>query len=61
MCQRVRCKQCGKPTWTGCGAHIEQTLAGVPPEARCQCRAKGPSAAEAQGPAGKPRRLFGLF
>ena len=29
--------QCGKPTWAGCGAHVEQALRGVPPEKRCQC------------------------
>ena len=37
MCQRVTCKQCGKPTWTGCGRHIEQALRGVPPAERCTC------------------------
>ena len=49
MCQRIQCSACGKPTWTGCGQHIEQALAGVPPEQRCQCAAK-PSLL---------RRLFG--
>ena len=38
MCQRVTCSQCGKPTWAGCGMHIEQALAGVKPEDRCKCR-----------------------
>jgi hypothetical protein len=37
MCQQVKCPRCGKPTWTGCGRHIEQALAGVPPEKRCTC------------------------
>jgi hypothetical protein len=37
MCQRVRCDRCGKATWSGCGAHVEQALAGVPAEERCQC------------------------
>jgi len=37
MCKRVDCSKCGKPTWAGCGQHIEQALAGVPPEQRCQC------------------------
>lgn len=42
MCHRVTCKRCGKPTWAGCGAHVEQALAGVPADARCQCpREKG--------------------
>lgn len=38
MCQRVTCKQCGKPTYAGCGAHVEQVLAGVAREKRCRCR-----------------------
>jgi hypothetical protein len=37
MCQKVQCSRCGKPTWSGCGQHIEQALAGVPPEKRCTC------------------------
>ncbi|WIY84047.1 hypothetical protein [Propionimicrobium sp. PCR01-08-3] len=36
MCQKVTCEICGKPTWAGCGEHIEQALAGVPLSARCQ-------------------------
>jgi hypothetical protein len=38
MCQRVNCLQCGKPTFAGCGRHIEQVLGDVPPADRCQCR-----------------------
>eukprot|EP01039_Chlorochromonas_danica_P005069 gene5069-5568_t len=38
MCRKVTCDKCGKPTWAGCGMHIEQALAGVPPEQRCKCR-----------------------
>ena len=30
MCRRVTCDKCKKPTWAGCGQHIEQCLAGVP-------------------------------
>jgi len=37
MCQRVTCQRCGKPTWIGCGRHIEQALRGVAPEDRCVC------------------------
>jgi hypothetical protein len=37
MCQRVKCDKCGKPSWVGCGAHVEQILANVPVEKRCQC------------------------
>ena len=37
MCQRVTCDPCHKPTWSGCGQHIEEALAGVPEADRCQC------------------------
>jgi hypothetical protein len=37
MCQRVRCDRCGKPTYVGCGAHVDQVLADVPPAKRCDC------------------------
>jgi hypothetical protein len=37
MCQRISCKRCGKPTWRGCGRHIEEALRGVPPDQRCAC------------------------
>lgn len=37
MCHRVKCSRCGKATWGGCGRHVEQALAGVPPEQRCTC------------------------
>lgn len=36
MCRRVACNECGKATFAGCGAHVEQVLAGVPEEKRCQ-------------------------
>lgn len=42
MCQRVQCERCGKPTWAGCGKHIDQALQGVPPEQRCQCTKEAP-------------------
>jgi len=38
MCQRVTCSSCGKPTYAGCGRHIEQVLGDVPAEKRCVCR-----------------------
>ena len=37
MCHRVTCGKCGKPTWVGCGLHVEQALQGVPVEQRCRC------------------------
>lgn len=40
MCVRVSCSTCGKPTYAGCGAHVESVLAGVPKDQRCTCREK---------------------
>ena len=37
MCHRVVCRTCGKPTWAGCGQHIEEVLHDVPPAKRCPC------------------------
>ena len=38
MCRRVDCSKCGRPTFAGCGAHVEQVLGTVPPADRCRCR-----------------------
>jgi hypothetical protein len=38
MCRRVTCGSCGKPTFAGCGAHVEQVLGDVPAGQRCRCR-----------------------
>ncbi len=38
MCRRVDCSKCGRPTFAGCGAHVEQVLGNVPPADRCRCR-----------------------
>lgn len=47
MCVRTTCQSCGKPTWGGCGAHIEAALAGVPHDQRCKCReTKGANASQ---------------
>ena len=37
MCRRINCPRCGKPTFAGCGAHVEQVLGDVPPDRRCRC------------------------
>ena len=37
MCKKVTCDTCHKPTWEGCGEHIEYALKGVPPNERCTC------------------------
>lgn len=38
MCRRTTCGSCGKPTFAGCGMHVEQVLGDVPRDARCKCR-----------------------
>ena len=40
MCRQVECSECNKPTYAGCGMHVEQVLGDVPREARCTCRDK---------------------
>ena len=42
MCSRTTCRKCGKPTWSGCGNHIEQALQGVAKKDRCQGHANDP-------------------
>jgi hypothetical protein len=37
-CARTVCDRCKKITSSGCGQHVEEALAGVPPENRCTCR-----------------------
>ena len=36
MCHQTTCRKCGKPTWAGCGNHIEIALKGVKKADRCQ-------------------------
>jgi len=52
MCQRVTCKSCGKPTYAGCGRHIEAVLGDVAPEARCRCRESATKPAPQSGKRG---------
>jgi len=62
MCRRVECSKCRKPTYAGCGAHVEQVLGGVPKAERCRCRDKQAEAAKTQAPTerrGWFRDLFG--
>jgi hypothetical protein len=37
MCHQITCATCNKPTWEGCGEHIEYALNGVPFNERCTC------------------------
>ncbi len=55
MCSKVTCRQCSKPTWSGCGEHIEIALAGVPQSQRCQ----GHDAPSAPENGGLFSRIFG--
>lgn len=62
MCRRVECSKCGRPTYAGCGAHVEQVLGNVPAAARCRCleeRAQNPAAAGATRPRSWLRGLLG--
>ena len=68
MCRRIECRACGKPSFAGCGAHVEQVLGDVPREERCRCREQGAASArgEASGAgggagAGGPSWLRALF
>jgi hypothetical protein len=35
MCEKVICRKCSKPTWAGCGEHIEEALFDVAKADRC--------------------------
>jgi len=59
MCRAVKCNKCHKPSWAGCGAHVEQVLGHVPRSERCNCR-ESDSAGDPAGFGGAVRRLFGL-
>ncbi len=49
MCTRTTCRSCGKPTYSGCGAHIEMVLGDVPQDKRCKCREVAPKAEAKEG------------
>lgn len=54
MCRRVTCKTCGKPSWAGCGAHVEQVLGDVPKAMRCQGHSQAELAAAKRASAAAP-------
>jgi hypothetical protein len=58
MCRRVECAKCKKPTYAGCGMHIEQVLGDVPREKRCSCRGRPENGAKDQR--SLLRRILGL-
>jgi hypothetical protein len=53
MCHAVRCKQCGKTTWSGCGRHVADVRAHVPAERWC------PGHDDAHATDGWLRRIIG--
>jgi len=58
MCQRITCPKCNKPTFAGCGRHVEQVLGDVPVADRCECRTKA-TEAPSEGSGGWIKKLFG--
>lgn len=53
MCRRIECDQCHRPTYAGCGAHVEAVLRDVPAADRCTCRD-----AQAKAPRAERRRSW---
>ena len=49
MCSPVTCATCKKFTWSGCGEHIEQALAGIPVDQLCVCEHEAPQPAGESG------------
>lgn len=37
MCHKTICNKCKKWTWSGCGRHINEALAGIAPKNICKC------------------------
>ncbi|CAN0170743.1 unnamed protein product [Pylaiella littoralis] len=54
MCRKVNCDTCSKPTWKGCGMHIDSALSGLAEGDRCAGWKQGkcPAAPAATGGAG---------
>lgn len=55
MCHAVKCRQCGKTSWSGCGAHVAQVKARVPADQWCD----GHRGEGTGGSGGFLGRLFG--
>ncbi len=51
MCHQVQCMRCAKPTWSGCGNHVERALAGVRLSERCTCEQSESDASAQSRPA----------
>ena len=57
MCRQVMCNNCKKITWSGCGQHVDQVMAGVPKANRCTCDRNAPTPKSSGG--GLLGKLFG--
>lgn len=55
MCRAVKCRECGKTTWAGCGQHVDMVKRGVPAAQWCNGHPK----AEGAGSGGFLGRIFG--
>ena len=61
MCQRITCSKCGRPSFAGCGMHVESVLKDVPKDQRCKCREQTAqsSSSSSSGGGGLLGKLFG--
>lgn len=61
MCSKAGCHVCGLTTWSGCGAHVEQVMRGVPVDQRCTCDDAAPlrDLRERRSLTSRLRRLIG--
>ncbi|MEZ4405085.1 MAG: hypothetical protein R3A52_01155 [Polyangiales bacterium] len=55
----MNCSRCNKPTFAGCGMHVEQVLGDVPPANRCRCNEEASDAAASGQPRPWWRDLLG--
>ncbi|PIN08363.1 hypothetical protein CDL12_19064 [Handroanthus impetiginosus] len=39
MCYEVKCQNCGKRSWGGCGSHVPAVYKRIPIGQHCQCKA----------------------
>jgi hypothetical protein len=53
MCRRAQCQSCNRPTYKGCGNHVEQVLGDVPTSERCHCAEE-----RRQAEAARPKRSW---
>nr|WP_231818977.1 hypothetical protein [Microbacterium resistens] len=59
MCRAVRCRTCGKTTWTGCGQHVASVKASVPAAQWCNGKHAPAEIRDPERPAGLLARIFG--